>query len=32
VGPDRMVVEPVEQYLAWLSHLERSPNTVRAYA
>ncbi len=27
-----MVVEPVEQYLAWLSHLERSPNTVRAYA
>jgi len=32
VGPDRMVVEPVERYLAWLSHLERSPNTVRAYA
>jgi len=32
VGPDRMVVEPVERYLAWLTHIERSPNTVRAYA
>jgi len=27
-----MVVEPVERYLAWLTHIERSPNTVRAYA
>jgi len=25
-------VEPVERYLAWLSAIERSPNTVRAYA
>ena len=32
VGPDRIVVEPVERYLAWLTHIERSPNTVRAYA
>ena len=32
VGPDRSVVEPVERYLAWLTHIERSPNTVRAYA
>jgi integrase/recombinase XerD len=23
---------PVESFLAWLSHIERSPNTVRAYA
>src|SRR4051812_50105076 len=23
---------PVEAYLAWLSRIERSPNTVRAYA
>jgi integrase len=26
------VVEPVERYLAYLAALERSPNTVRAYA
>jgi len=32
VGPDRSVVQPVERYLAWLTHIERSPNTVRAYA
>ena len=32
VGPDRLPVEPVESYLAWLGHIERSPNTVRAYA
>jgi integrase len=32
VGPDRLPVEPVERYLAWLAHIERSPNTVRAYA
>jgi len=25
-------VEPVERYLAYLAALERSPNTVRAYA
>jgi integrase/recombinase XerD len=32
VGPDRVPVEPVERYLAWLTHIERSPNTVRGYA
>ena len=32
VGPDRLPVGPVERYLAWLAHIERSPNTVRAYA
>jgi integrase/recombinase XerD len=32
VGPDRLPVDPVERYLSWLTHIERSPNTVRAYA
>ena len=32
VGPDRFPVGPVERYLAWLVDIERSPNTVRAYA
>ena len=32
VGPDLRPVQPVERYLAWLSRIERSPNTVRAYA
>ena len=32
VGSDRLPVGPVERYLAWLTHIERSPNTVRAYA
>ncbi len=32
VGDDGAVVAPVERYLAYLSALERSPNTVRAYA
>jgi integrase/recombinase XerD len=32
IGPDLRPVEPVERYLAWLSRIERSPNTVRAYA
>jgi integrase/recombinase XerD len=32
IGPDMRPVEPVERYLAWLSRIERSPNTVRAYA
>ena len=32
VGPDRLPVEPIERYLAWLANIERSPNTVRAYA
>jgi integrase/recombinase XerD len=32
VGGDGAVVDPAERYLAYLSALERSPNTVRAYA
>ena len=32
IGPDRRPVEPVDRYLAWLTHVEKSPNTVRAYA
>ena len=32
IGDDGAVVAPVERYLAYLSALERSPNTVRAYA
>ena len=32
VDDDGLPVEPVESYLAYLSAIERSPNTVRAYA
>jgi site-specific recombinase XerD len=32
IGPDRRPVELVDEYLAWLSDCERSPNTVEAYA
>jgi len=32
IGDDGAVVAPVERYLAYLGALERSPNTVRAYA
>jgi integrase/recombinase XerD len=32
IGSDRRPVAAIESYLAWLSHIERSPNTVRAYA
>ena len=32
VVDDGVVVEPAEKYLAHLAALERSPNTVRAYA
>jgi hypothetical protein len=32
IGPDRRPVEPVEAFLRWLTDIERSPNTVRAYA
>ena len=32
LGDDGEVVEPAERYLAYLSAIERSPNTVRAYA
>ena len=32
VVDDGVPVEPAEKYLAYLAALERSPNTVRAYA
>ncbi len=32
LGDDGEVVEPAERYLAYLTAIERSPNTVRAYA
>ena len=32
LGDDGAVIAPVERYLAYLSAIERSPNTVRAYA
>jgi integrase/recombinase XerD len=32
VGSDRRPVAVVDEYLAWLTHIERSPNTVEAYA
>jgi integrase/recombinase XerD len=32
IGGDLRPVPEIECYLAWLSHIERSPNTVRAYA
>lgn len=32
VDPDFVTVEPAERYLAYLAAIERSPNTVRAYA
>src|SRR5207302_6979438 len=32
IGPDFRPVELVDEYLAWLTDCERSPNTVEAYA
>lgn len=32
LGDDAVPVEPVERYLAYLTDIERSPNTVKAYA
>jgi integrase/recombinase XerD len=32
VGDDDVPVEPVERFLAYLASIERSPNTIRAYA
>ena len=32
VDDDGVPVEPIESYLGYLSAIERSPNTVRAYA
>jgi site-specific recombinase XerD len=32
LGDDDVPIDPVERYLAYLSNIERSPNTVKAYA
>src|SRR6185312_302007 len=32
LGADAVPIEPVERYLAYLTDVERSPNTVKAYA
>ena len=32
VGTDRRPVQAADRYLAWLTSIEKSPNTVRAYA
>lgn len=32
LGEDGSPIEPVERFLAYLSDIERSPNTVKAYA
>ncbi len=32
VGPDGRAVEEIDEFLGWLSGIERSPNTVEAYA
>jgi len=32
LGDDAVPVEPIERYLAYLTDIERSPNTVKSYA
>ena len=32
LGEDGAPVTPIERYLAYLTQIERSPNTVKAYA
>jgi integrase/recombinase XerD len=32
LGDSRVPVEPVERFLAFLASIERSPNTIKAYA
>jgi integrase/recombinase XerD len=32
LGDDDAPIEPIERYLAYLTDVERSPNTVKAYA
>ena len=32
LGDDQLPVEPVERFLAYLAAIEKSPNTIRAYA
>lgn len=31
LGDDRVPVDPIERFLGYLSSIERSPNTVKAY-
>jgi integrase/recombinase XerD len=31
VGPDARPVALIDEFLAWLTQIERSPNTVEAY-
>jgi site-specific recombinase XerD len=32
LGDDQVPVEPVERFLAYLASIEKSPNTIKAYA
>ncbi len=32
IGSDLRPVPEIDEYLAWLTHNERSPNTIEAYA
>ena len=32
IGPDGRAVEVIDEFLGWLTGIERSPNTVEAYA
>src|ERR1700691_4594769 len=32
LGDDDVPVQPIERYLAYLTDIERSPNTIKAYA
>lgn len=32
IGPDRKPVQDVDDFLSWLTNLEKSPNTIEAYA
>lgn len=32
VGEDHVPLDPVERFLAYLASIERSPNTIKAYA
>ena len=32
LGDDQLPVEPVERFLAYLASIEKSPNTIKAYA
>ena len=32
LGDDHVPIEPVERFLAYLASIEKSPNTIKAYA